>query len=197
MKHSTDQSKLEATVLRCLELVAQGEKCLVEAGELLVQQLDAGVDVFGWLAKKPERRNDMKLLRMIENIGRKRLHPLLLRSSGRPWVELARKLSLADQIRLLEEKVELVIETTEGTDVLLVDADALNREQAHQILHGERINSPAEQKVWLAARKMAKEAGSAKPWRMLKNGKFKVFNSILDPREVLEMAQEIKSRGRA
>lgn len=185
-----------AALLQIAELVLRGVDSFTEAGRLIAAQLDAGVDVYGILPTLTTRPISLKLLRMLEDVGRGKLHPQLL-LDNRPGARMARKLPFSDQKKLVEEKVEMVVETAEGTDVLMVDALALPREQAQQVIAFDHLRPAGEQKAFRAA---GQDAGKASTtpilrgagWEVLPGRKVHFKDCVLNLKGLLKVVAELQ-----
>jgi hypothetical protein len=72
---------------------------------------------------------------------------LLLTSS--PGFARLQKLPYSLQERFIEEPIALIVHTEQGTDVLLVKAKDLTKEQAAQVFAPNRLRTEGEQKAWM------------------------------------------------
>jgi hypothetical protein len=104
-------------------------------------------------------------------MGRKNLHPQLLLTNSPAFSKL-QKLPYSLQERYVQEPIPLIVHTEHGTDVLLVEAKNMTKEQADQVFAGNRLRTEGEQKAWLM-QQMSNKAKPAvrdsKPWRLSGN----------------------------
>jgi hypothetical protein len=100
------------------------------------------------------------------------LHPQLLLSASPGFAKL-QKLPISMQERYIEEPVPLVVHTDNGTDILLVKAKDMTKEQAAQVFGSGRIRTEGEQKAWLIQQRSekARPIGSNLPAWRIRNGK--------------------------
>lgn len=175
MKTLTKGNGEDNPILKIVELVLRGVECFTEAGKLVVEQLDKGVDVYAEISAMKDKPFGLKLLRNLEALGRGTLHPQLLLDT-RPAIKLAQALPFSEQKKAVEEKLDLVVETPTGTDILKVGLWEMDAKQARQVLGNKHIAAPGEQKAYLAAEKSKARAKSpagtdGHPWRMIRGGK--------------------------
>lgn len=128
------------------DLISEGIKKWVQAGELLVQMIDLdGVSV-------PELADEIGLnaniLYRFEQLGRKQVMPYLLLADF-PASSRIIKLPYSEQKRLEKGSVTLLIEKDEGLDQLNVPAKNLTPEQCKQVFSGGKIRDAGEQRAWL------------------------------------------------
>ena len=97
---------------------------------------------------------------LLEQVGRKQLHPRLLLGGGRHG-NVIRRLPYSIQEKILErkEKFELV---TSGGEILKVDLQTCEPEQIAQIVDGDQIREPSAQRAYIENRK-ARAALAKKP----------------------------------
>jgi hypothetical protein len=143
-----------------IEAYQQGVDAWVKAGEILVEMVEEDFKVFEKIVEKCPAIN-VGALYMFEQMGRKTLHPRLLLSDSPGYQKLA-ALPLSLQERYLDEPLPLVVETDNGTDILLVKTREMTTGQARQVFGNGRIRTEGEQKAWLIDRasKAAKPVGS-------------------------------------
>ena len=158
-----------------VELLLRGKQCIEDAAKLLVGKLDEGLDAYALIEALPDKPASMRFVRNLEKLGRGQMDPRLLMDDS-PVLRLAQHLPYSQQKKLLEEKVDLVVETPEGTDVLKVDLHALDMKHARQVIARDHIATQGEQKAYLAAEKSKARAKSpagsdGHAWRVLRGGK--------------------------
>lgn len=143
-----------------IETYQKGVDAWVKAGEILVEMVEQDPDVFEKIVEKCPSIN-IGALYLFEQMGRKMLHPRLLLSDSPGYQKLA-TLPLSLQERYIDEPVPLVVETENGTDILLVKAREMTAGQARQAFGNGRIRTEGEQKAWLIDRasKNAKPVGT-------------------------------------
>jgi hypothetical protein len=112
------------------------------------------------------------IIGVFERIGRGQLLPSLAMDSSIGASKL-RELPLSLQKRYEQEPIPLIVNTNNGTDVLLVDAKNMTREQVKQVFAKGRIRTEGEQKAFLAqqASNNAKPCQQGKPAWTVKNGR--------------------------
>jgi len=143
-----------------IEAYQKGVDAWVKAGEILVEMVEEDPDAFQKIVEKCPSIN-IGALYMFEQMGRKMLHPRLLLSDSPGYQKLA-TMPLSIQERYVDEPIPLVVETDNGTDILLVKAREMTKSQANQVFRNGRIGTEGEQKAWLIDRasRNAKPVGS-------------------------------------
>lgn len=167
MKNTLTTNELNAKIDQFITLIQRGVDAWVEAGKILVEMVEDDPMVFDAIIRKAPHIN-AGVLGKFEQMGRGILHPNLLLSFT-PGHEKLAKLPLSMQTRYLEEPIPLLVETENGTDVLLVKAKDMTAEQARQVFASNRLRTEGEQKAWLIDRR-SKEAkpvgGNVSAWRI-------------------------------
>jgi hypothetical protein len=137
-----------ARVGEFLQFLRQGVEMWVKAGEILVKLVEDDPKVFDLILQNDPHIN-ARLLYKLEEIGRRRLHPLLALGGGAGCSALA-KLPMSQQERYLKEPVALVVHTPQGkTDILQVRVQDMTPEQAKQVFDKDRVRTEGEQKAIL------------------------------------------------
>ena len=149
-----------AQITQFIEAYQYGVDAWVRAGEILVEMVEQDSDAFHKIVEKCPSIN-IGALYLFEQMGRKMLHPRLLLSDCPGYQKLA-TMPLSIQERYLDEPIPLVVETDNGTDILLVKAREMTPGQARQVFRNGRIGTEGEQKAWLIDRasKSAKPVGT-------------------------------------
>jgi hypothetical protein len=168
---TTTLTNQQAKIEDFIRFFKRGTSALVKAGELLVEMVDEDPHVYDYIIQKCPNIS-AAILSKFEQMGRKNLHPDLLFTNAPGYSKLQR-LPFSMQERYIEESVPVIIHTEEGTDVLLVKAKDMTKEQAAQVFAPGRIRTEGEQKAWLmqqrsiAARPANKETEGA--WKIRAN----------------------------
>jgi len=129
----------------------------ITAGEILVQMVEQDPYVYDYIIQQCPQIN-AGILGRFEQMGRKTLHPQLLLTASPGFAKL-QKLPFSLQERYIEEPVPVIVHTADGTDVLLVKAKDMTKEQAAQVFAPGRIRTEGEQKAYL----MQQRSNAAKP----------------------------------
>ena len=148
-----------------IELFQTGVNAWIKAGEMLVEMVEDDPHVYDYIIQRCPTLN-AGILGRFEQMGRKTLHPQLLLSAS-PGFDKLRKLPFSMQERYIKEPVPIIVHTDQGTDVLLVEAKNMTKEQANQVFAPGRIRTEGEQKAWLMQqRSLAAKpvGGNVSPW---------------------------------
>lgn len=164
-------NEANAKIGEFIALFRQGVEAWIKAGRILVELVESDPHTYDYIIEQCPTLN-AGILGRFEQMGRGSLHPQLLLAASPGFAKL-QKLPLSMQERYIEEPIPIVVHVDGGTDVLLVKAKEMTREQASQVFAGGRIRTQGEQKAWLmqhrsAAAKPAKPSNS--PWT-IKGGK--------------------------
>jgi hypothetical protein len=159
-----------------IELFQTGVNAWIKAGELLVQMVEDDPHIYDYIIQQCPTLN-AGILGRFEQMGRKTLHPQLLLSASPGFSKLS-KLPFSMQERYLTEPVPIIVHTDSGTDVLLVEAKNMTKDQANQVFAPGRIRTEGEQKAWLMQQRSnaAKPTGTNLPAWSIRNGRV-VFNA--------------------
>jgi hypothetical protein len=111
----------------------------ITAGEILVQMVEQDPYVYDYIIQQCPQIN-AGILGRFEQMGRKTLHPQLLLTASPGFAKL-QKLPFSLQERYIEEPVPVIVHTADGTDVLLVKAKDMTKEQAAQVFAPGRIRT--------------------------------------------------------
>lgn len=137
----------EAKVKEIIDLYREGVEAWTKAGEILVELVDEDPQTYDYIIQQEPRINT-GVLSKLEQIGRKTLHPQLLMTSS-PGYHKLKRLPFSLQERYTKERIPLLVHTESGTDVMLVDAKDMTKEQAAQVFDRDRVRTQSEQKAWL------------------------------------------------
>lgn len=170
---------------RFIDLYIKGSESFVQAGEILVELVDQDPHTYDYILRKFPNLNPT-VLSKLEQMGRKTLHPQLLFNNSAGFAKLQR-LPYSLQERYIDEPIPLVVHTEAGTDVLLVKAREMTKEQANQAFGTGRIRTEGEQKAYL----IQQESNAARnvtpamqtPWK-IKGSKVEI-NGVLFTRKEL------------
>lgn len=163
-----------------LQYLREGVEMWVKAGETLLKLVDDDPHVYEQILQKEPNIN-ARLLYKLEEIGRRRLHPMLALGGGSGCSALA-KLPMSQQERYLKEPVPVVVHTAQGkTDILQVRVQDMTPEQARQVFDKDRVRTEGEQKAILmqavshaaAQKKPAKDV----PW-VIRGGKVEFMEGV-------------------
>jgi hypothetical protein len=170
-----------------ITLFKEGVEAWIKAGEILVQMLEEDPYVYDYIIAQCPTLN-AGILGRFEQMGRKTLHPQLLLTASPGFAKL-QKLPYSMQERYITEPVPIIVHTDEGTDVLLVNAKDMTKEQAAQVFAPGRVRTEGEQKAWL----MQQRSNNARnvteavqvPWK-IKGGKV-IINGVEFTRKQLHV----------
>lgn len=154
-----------------IALFKEGVDAWIKAGKILVKLVEDDPHTYDYIIQRCPTLN-AGILGRFEQMGRGILHPQLLLTAS-PGFDKLRKLPLSMQERYLTESIPLIVHTDTGTDVLLVEAKNMTKEQANQVFAPGRIRTEGEQKAWLIQQRSnaAKPVGTnMSPWK-IKNGR--------------------------
>jgi hypothetical protein len=141
-------AELNHGIKRFAELYVKGVEAWIEAGTVLCELVDADPHVYDYILKDCPNLN-AGILERFEQMGRKTLHPQLLLNNSIGYSRL-QKLPYSLQERYLDEPIPLVVHTESGeTDILLVKAREMTKDQANQVFANGRLRTEGEQKAWL------------------------------------------------
>jgi hypothetical protein len=157
MKTTLTVNEMNAKIDSFITLFNDGVQAWIKAGEILVELVEADPHSYDYIIQKCPTLN-AGILGRFEQMGRKTLHPQLLLTAS-PGFGKLQKLPFSLQERYIEEPIPLVVHTEDGTDVLLVQAKNMTKEQAAQVFAPGRIRTDGEQKAWL----MQQRSMAAKP----------------------------------
>jgi hypothetical protein len=178
-------AQINSQIDRFVDLYVKGSEAFVQAGEILVELVDNDPHTYDYILRKFPTLNPT-ILNKLEQMGRKTLHPQLLFNNSAGYNKL-QKLPYSLQERYIDEPIPLVVHTENGTDVLLVKAREMTKEQANQAFATGRIRTEGEQKAFL----IQQESNAAKnvtpamqtPWK-IKGAKVEI-NGVLFTRKEL------------
>jgi len=157
MKTTLTRQEANESILQFIALFKQGVEAWIKAGEILVKLVEDDPHAYDYIIQKCPQLN-AGILGRFEQMGRKTLHPQLLLTASPGFAKL-QKLPFSLQERYIEEPVPLVVHTDEGTDILLVQAKNMTKEQANQVFAPGRIRTEGEQKALL----MQQRSNAARP----------------------------------
>jgi hypothetical protein len=143
MKITAQQDRIQ----QFITLFKEGVEAWIKAGEILVQMVEEDPYVYDYIIDQCPTLN-AGILGRFEQMGRKTLHPQLLLTASPGFAKL-QKLPYSMQERYITEPVPIIVHTDEGTDVLLVNAKDMTKEQAAQVFAPGRVRTEGEQKAWL------------------------------------------------
>jgi hypothetical protein len=171
MKSTITKSTLDAKITEFISLWQQGIDAWIKAGEILVELVENDPHTYDYIIQKCPLMN-AGILGRFEQIGRKILHPQLLLTASPGFAKLKR-LPISLQERYLDEPIPIVVQTDDGTDVLLVQAKNMTKDQADQVFTSGRVRTEGEQKAWLMdmRSKMAKPCNKVDRVWTVKGGK--------------------------
>lgn len=184
-KPSLTIAQINSQIDRFVNLYVKGSEAFVQAGEILVDLVDNDPHTYDYILRKFPTLNPT-ILNKLEQMGRKTLHPQLLFNNSAGYSKL-QKLPYSLQERYIDEPIPLVVHTENGTDILLVKAREMTKEQANQAFATGRIRTEGEQKAYL----IQQESNAAKnvtppiitPWK-IKGAKVEI-NGVLFTRKEL------------
>jgi len=118
-----------------------------KAGEILVELVEADSGVYEEIISKCPMITPNALANF-ERMGRGLLYPPLA-MDGSPGGKKLQALPLSQQVKYESEPIPLIVHTENGTDVLMVRAKDMTRDQAAQVFGKGRIRTEGEQKALL------------------------------------------------
>ena len=146
----------------------EGVQAWIKAGEMLVEMVEEDPYVYDYIINQCPTLN-AGILGRFEQMGRKTLHPQLLLTASPGFAKL-QKLPFSMQERYIDEPVPMIVHTEAGTDVLLVKAKDMTKEQAAQVFAPGRVRTEGEQKAWLmqhrSEKAIRKEETVKTPWKI-------------------------------
>lgn len=171
MKTTLTQPDRNDMILQFIALFKQGVEAWIKAGEILVELVEDDPHAYDYIIQQCPQIN-AGILGRFEQMGRKTLHPQLLLTSS-PGFSKLQRLPFSMQERYIEEPIPLVVHTDDGTDILLVQAKNMTKEQASQCFGTGRIRTEGEQKAWLMQQRSmaAKPVGNSAPAWTIKSGR--------------------------
>lgn len=147
-----------------IALFRDGVNAWIKAGEILVELVEADPHTYDYIIQQCPQLN-AGILGRFEQMGRKTLHPQLLLTASPGFSKLTR-LPFSMQERYISEPIPLIVHTAEGTDVLLVKAKDMTKDQANQVFAPGRLRTEGEQKALLMQQQSnaARPVTTSKPW---------------------------------
>ena len=141
-RYANDLERLQ----QCLH---SGMAAWVEAGEIVVRILEDDKDGIHVLTQAlPELSED--IFYTLERLGKRQLHPRLLVTDN-PGMKRLQSLSYAQQCRLLEEPVDVLIKNKDRIDTLKVRVENLTPAQCRQVFAPHSLRDLASQRAYLEA----------------------------------------------
>jgi hypothetical protein len=144
---NTTLTSQSSRITAFIDLFKVGVDSWIKAGEILVELVEEDPHSYDYIIQQCPQLN-AGILGRFEQMGRKSLHPQLLLTSSPGFARL-QKLPYSLQERFIEEPIALIVHTEQGTDVLLVKAKDLTKEQAAQVFAPNRLRTEGEQKAWM------------------------------------------------
>jgi len=138
---------LTAVEQQFIEALKEGKRALERAGALLVQCLDADKTSKARLAAKGNV--SITTLNFFERLGRRTLYCEVFLCDA-PCALALTYLPYSDQVKCMNEPVELLVGDNGNFDVLKVDVRKLTQEQVRQVFTRSHVRDLAEQRAWLA-----------------------------------------------
>jgi hypothetical protein len=161
---TSQQAKIETFI----QHFRRGVEEWIAAGEILVEMVEEDPYVYDYIINQCPTLN-AGILGRFEQMGRKTLHPQLLLTASPGFAKL-QKLPYSMQERYVTEPVPMIVHTEAGTDVLLVKAKDMTKEQAAQVFAPGRVRTEGEQKAWLVQHRSEKairnEETVKTPWKI-------------------------------
>ncbi len=161
---------LQAEVNKFIEAYQRGMSAWEEAGRIIVAIVDNDPHAVDDIVKLCPSLTP-SIIHVFERIGRGLLLPALAMDTSAGAAKL-RELPLSAQKRYETEPVPLIVDTEQGTDILLVDVKNLTRDQAKQVFAKGRIRSEGEQKAFLVELRSKQKSLSRQTeipaWRIIK-----------------------------
>lgn len=191
MKNSMTLTAQNAKIEEFVGLYTKGVEAWMRAGEIIVELVEADPHVFDYIIQQCPFLN-AGVLGQFEKMGRKILHPQLLLTNS-PGCQKLSRMPFSIQERYLDEPIPLIVQTESGTDVLLVKAKDLTRDQAKQVFATNRLRTEGEQKALLieARSNAARSVGSSVSQYTIKNGKAIIGGIEFTGRQLLMIASEL------
>jgi len=165
MTLSQKSQKIEAFT----RLYQEGMDAWRNAGEIIVELVEADSGIYEEIISKCPMLTP-SVLATFERIGRGLLYaPLAM--DGSPGGKKLQGLPLSQQVKYESEPIPLIVHTENGTDVLMVKAKDMTRDQASQVFGNGRIRTEGEQKAILieARSKLSPTKAVERPWSVKGN----------------------------
>lgn len=164
----------ESKIKQFGDLLSQIGAGIIAAGKLVVEIVEENPDGKRQLAERYPQIS-MSFLNQLEAVGRGQMHPKLALAANPGYVKL-RKLPISEQVRYVEEPLELVVEKDGEFDILLVKASDMTPDQAKQVFADDHVRSQGAQRAYLEDMKQkaltAKRAEPlVEPFRICGKGK--------------------------
>ena len=175
MKTTLTTKDQNSKIEQFITLFRDGVNAWIKAGEILVELVENDPHTYDYIIQKCPQLN-AGILGRFEQMGRKTLHPQLLLTASPGFSKLT-KLPFSMQERYIEEPIPLIVHTDEGTDVLLVKAKDMTKEQANQVFANGRLRTEGEQKALLMQqRSVASKPVVSRPWTI--KGSKAIINGV-------------------
>jgi hypothetical protein len=171
MNTTTEIINLDQKIKSFIAAYQRGMNAWEEAGRIIVRIVDHDPHAVDDIIKQCPALTPT-IIGVFERIGRGQLLPSLAMDSSLGASKL-RELPLSLQKRYEQEPIPLIVNTNNGTDVLLVDAKNMTREQVKQVFAKGRIRTEGEQKAFLAQQESSaiKTTVQGKPAWTVKGGR--------------------------
>jgi len=192
MKTALSQKETNKKITEFIALFKQGVDAWIKAGEILVGLVESDPHTYDYIIQQCQTLN-AGVLGRFEQMGRKTLHPQLLLTASPGFARLQR-LPMSMQERYIEEPIPLIVHTDGGTDVLLVQAKNMTKEQAAQVFTTGRIRTEGEQKAYLMQQRSnsAKNVTPANPMWKIKGGKVIINGVEFTRKTILSILSEME-----
>ena len=192
MTATLTQKESNQKINQFITLFKEGVDAWIKAGEILVELVEADPHTYDYIIEKCPTLN-AGILGRFEQMGRKILHPQLLLSAS-PGFNKLRQLPMSMQERYITEPVPLIVHTAEGTDILMVKAKDMTKEQAAQAFAPGRIRTEGEQKALI----MEKASHAARPvnqqttcpWK-IRGKQVEIGGILLSKKDLLSIAMQM------
>lgn len=176
------------TTTSLVDLIRQGIDAWLAAGTIVMNRVDSGETLEEIAAECACDFVTVGVLSQFERIGRKQILPRILVSDF-PAVKQLSIMPIAEQERLLDGYVDLVVKTASGVDTLRVRVRDLSRRQVRQVFSNGTIRDKGAQRAWLEDHLKVPQAKPS--WSI--RGKTVVFYSpcTLSRQDILAIASQL------
>ena len=165
MKTTLTTKETNQKIQTFIALFKEGVEAWIKAGEILVELVESDPHTYDYIIQECPQLN-AGILGRFEQLGRKLLHPQLLLTASPGFAKLT-TMPFSLQERYLEEPIPIIVEIDGRTDVAMVQAKNMTKEQADQIFTTGRIRTEGEQKAWILQRQqnaVKPTPAFSKPW---------------------------------
>lgn len=134
-----------------VSLIFEGIEAWTKAGSLLVEMIEEDPDIVDKICESTPGLSKDVLYRF-ESIGRQKLYPQLLASSG-PGINNLIKMPYSLQKKHSVDPIPVLIESEDGYDTLMISVYNLTPSQCRQVFAKNHVRDEAEQRAVIESEK--------------------------------------------